>query len=341
MINDSTKGVLDRNYSFDDKIKEVCRENPFRPASSSAGAFYISNTDNGLHIFIGNESESNFNATITNKDGVTVNINNDSVSPMQDSLEDDVANVDEIKKGASGFFSKAQETFGYIKKVIDKVNEATEGVKTAYKKTTKAMSKMFVAVAIVSSFAQVGNMASIAHSNDYSWQPTMTELGDYYAPIYEDFDKNKDIYSICPQDKSLCLASGALVAVAATKSMALTGTGAALMVAGDVSEDQTRLNTFLQSVEKATGYALTKETSEERRLEREGASQSTPLHNRETQETSHRIESASAGDTPLPSNNESLERTKVNDRTRDIAEIPVDSNRINKRNYNRGQSLNM
>lgn len=339
MINNSTKGALDKEYSFDDKIKEVCRENPFRPASN-AGSFYISNTDNGLHIFIGKESESNFNATITNKDGVIVNINNDMVSPMEDNIEEKSIDVDEVKKSASGFFNKAKEAFGHIQKAIDKVNDATEGVKTAYKKTTKAMSKMFVAVAIVSSVAQVGNVASIAHSNDYSWQPTMTELSDYYAPIYEDFDKNKDIYSICQQDKSLCLTSGALVAVAATKSMALTGTGAALMVAGDVSEDQTRLNTFFQSVEKATGYALTKETSEKNRLEREELAQETPLVNRETQETSHKLESGRSSSSP-DEERDFIERTTTSDRTRDTSEISTESNKTGKRNYNRDQSLSI
>ena len=52
MINNSRKNILSEEYSFDDKIKEVCKENPFKPASN-AGSFYISNTDNGLHIFIG------------------------------------------------------------------------------------------------------------------------------------------------------------------------------------------------------------------------------------------------------------------------------------------------
>lgn len=340
MINNSTKDALDKEYSFDDKIKEVCKENPFKPASN-AGSFYISNTDNGLHIFIGNESDSNFNATITNKDGVTVNINNDTVSPMEDNIEEAI-DTDEVKKGASGFFNKAKETFGHIKKAIDKVSDATEGVKTAYKKTTKAMNKMFVAVAVVSSVAQVGNVASIAHSNDYSWQPTMTELSDYYAPIYEDFDKNKDIYSICQQDKSLCLTSGALVAVAATKSMALAGTGVAIMVAGDVSEDQTRFNTFLQSVEKATGYALTRETSEKNRLEREDElAQETPLINRETQETSHKLESGRSGNSSPDEERDSLERTTTSDRTRDTSEVSTESNKTEKRNYNRGQSLSI
>lgn len=334
MINNSRKNILSEEYSFDDKIKEVCKENPFKPASN-AGSFYISNTDNGLHIFIGKESESNFNATITNKDGVTVNINNEMVSPMDENSEKENVDIEDIKKEGFGFFNKAKETFGHIKTAIDKVNDATDGLKIAYKKTTKAMTKMFVAVAIVSSVAQIGNIASIAHSNDYSWQPIMTELNDYYAPIYEDFDKNKDIYSICQQDKSLCLTSGALVAVAATKSIALAGTGAALMVAGDISEDKTRLTTFLQSVEKATGYALTKETSENNKLERESENS---LNS--TQETLHKMESGRSGSNS-PTDESLLERTTVSDRTRDTSEISMNSNRISKRDHNRGQSLNM
>lgn len=334
MINNSRKSILSEEYSFDDKIKEVCKENPFKPASN-AGSFYISNTDNGLHIFIGKESESNFNATITNKDGVIVNINNEMVSPMDENSEKENVDIEDIKKEGLGFFNKAKETFGYIKTAIDKVNDATDGLKTAYKKTTKAMTKMFVAVAIVSSVAQIGNVASIAHSNDYSWQPIMTELNDYYAPIYEDFDKNKDIYSVCQQDKSLCLTSGALVAVAATKSIALAGTGAALMVAGDISEDQTRLTTFLQSVEKATGYALTKETSENNKIERESENSL-----KSTQETSHRMEPGRSGSNS-PTDESLLERTTVSDRTRDTSEISINSNKISKRDHNRGQSLNM
>lgn len=339
MEKKSTKSALDKEYSFDDKIKEVCRENPFKPVSNAA-SLYISNTDNGLHIFIGNKSDSSLNATIINKDGVTININNDTVSPMEDNIEEAI-DTDEVKKSASGFFNKAKEAFGHIRKAIDKVNNASESVKTAYKKTTKAMSKMFVAVAIVSSVAQVGNVASIAHSNDYSWQPTMTELSDYYAPIYEDFDKNKDIYSICQQDKNLCLTSGALVAVAVTKSMALAGTAGAIMVAGDVSENQTRLNTFLQSLEKATGYALTRETSEKNRLEREELAQETPLVNREIQETSHKLESGRNGSSSPDEERDSLERTTTSDRTRDTSEISTESNKTGKRNYNRRQSLSI
>ena len=339
MKKKSTKSALDKEYSFDDKIKEVCRENPFKPVSNAA-SLYISNTDNGLHIFIGNKSDSSLNATIINKDGVTININNDTVSPMEDNIEEAI-DTDEVKKSASGFFNKAKEAFGHIRKAIDKVNNASESVRTAYKKTTKAMSKMFVAVAIVSSVAQVGNVASIAHSNDYSWQPTMTELSDYYAPIYEDFDKNKDIYSICQQDKNLCLTSGALVAVAVTKSMALAGTAGAIMVAGDVSENQTRLNTFLQSLEKATGYALTRETSEKNRLEREELAQETPLVNREIKETSHKLESGRNVSSSPDEKRDSLERTTTSDRIRDTSEISTESNKTGKRNYNRGQSLSI
>ena len=123
--------------------------------------------------------------------------------------------------------------------------------------------------------------------------------------------------------------------MAATKSIALAGTGAALMVAGDISEDKTRLTTFLQSVEKATGYALTKETSENNKLERESENS---LNS--TQETLHKMESGRSGSNS-PTDESLLERTTVSDRTRDTSEISMNSNRISKRDHNRGQSLNM
>ena len=95
---------------------------------------------------------------------------------MDENSEKENVDIEDIKKEGFGFFNKAKETFGHIKTAIDKVNYATDGLKIAYKKTTKAMTKMFVAVAIVSSVAQIGNIASIAHSNDYSWQPIMTDV---------------------------------------------------------------------------------------------------------------------------------------------------------------------
>lgn len=332
MVHNSIDNRLYKNLSFKDKIKEISKDNPFTLSNEpDASSFHISNTDDGLHIFIGKDSPSNFNATIINEDGVTFNINNDAVEP----IEEDKKVVKEVVKDASySFLEQAKKTMEKVKSAISKVDDLTEGAQKAYKKTNKAMSKMFVAVAFVSSIAQVGNIASIAHDNDYSWQPTVTELRDYYAPIYEDFDKNKDIYSICQQDKSLCVTSGALVALVASKSMALTGTGIAVMVAGDVSEDQTRLNTFLKSIEKATGYALTSETSEKNRLEREKELNQTIFHSdKEIQKTSQVLENTGFDNNrPVP-NDKNIERTKVNDRVRDTSEIS--------RNNNKSQTLNM
>jgi hypothetical protein len=337
------KGEFNKKYLFSDKIKEVCKDNPFRPASSSR-SFHISNTNDGLHIFIGKESQSSFNATITNRDGVTVNINNDNVIPMgkENSTENKDIDVDAVKNGASNFFDTAKNTINKIKSAIDTVNDFSEGFKVAYKKTTKAMSKMFIAVAVVSSIAQIGNVASIAHTNDYSWTPTVTELNDYYAPLYEDFNKNKDIYSICEQDKSLCITSGALVGLVATKSMALTGAGAAMMVAGDVSEDRTRLNTFLQSIEKATGYALTKETSERNKIDRENENllkEQTPLVSNNVSTTPYRLEDGRLSSSiPIGPEESGIDRTAMQDRVRDTSEISKGNSldgRINRDKYQR------
>lgn len=255
---------------FKDKVKDASNKRNFNVCDENF--FQITNTREGLHIFIGENNESKFSAIFESDDKV-FNIKNDENGLFINEKEsvDKEPNIDinEIREKSSNFFSKSKKTIEKIKKVCNKFNEATNSIRNLYKKTSKLLGTTFLATAIISSGFQVDNITNIAHDNNYNWENTKAEITEYYNPLYKEFTENKDIYSICKQDKSLCVASGAMVSFAASKSLALVGSGIAVMVADDVLEDKLTLNSFLKSAEKATGYSLTEETSNNKKVERE------------------------------------------------------------------------
>lgn len=324
--------------SFEDKIKDVSKENPFVP-KVDAESMHIFSSSRGMHIFIGNKSETEVNISINTPDGNTIDVNNiKPVSPEKDDVEEK----------ATGIFAQAKETIGKIKEAYKAVDEFSKTAHTAYKKTKKILSKGMIAIAFASVLPQAIDVASMAHSNNYSWQDTRAELVDHYAPLYKEFDIHKDVYAVCEQDRKLCITTGALVGVAASKSVVLLGTGTMLMMASDKAEERTTLGGFLGALENATGYALTRETSELNRLEREQEAllkEQTPLvRDREISSTNLKVEGDS---TYHVENNESnlspASDTPVFNRVRDTQEISSshDQDREIKKRRQAGSSMSL